>query len=108
MWFAMATMGVWPTHSVVKVDDTPPGIAEGVNAGTWTVGVGLTGNIAGLSAEELATLTEAERGDLRRRAEADLLAAGADLVIDSVADLPRAIDTIAAKLRAGDRPRSFR
>ena len=65
----------------------------------------LTGNIAGLSAEELATLTQAERAQLRRRAEADLLAAGADLVIDSVADLPRAVDVIEAKLRAGDRPR---
>ena len=26
MWHAMAAMGVWPAWSVVKVDDTPPGI----------------------------------------------------------------------------------
>ncbi len=105
MWYAMARMGVWPARTVVKVDDTPPGIAEGVAAGTWTVGLSLSGNIAGLSAEELATLTQDERAQLRRRAEAELLAAGADLVIDSVADLPRAVDVIEAKLRAGDRPR---
>ncbi|HKM62292.1 MAG TPA: phosphonoacetaldehyde hydrolase [Acidisphaera sp.] len=106
MWYAMATMGVWPARTVVKVDDTPPGIEEGVAAGTWTVGLSLTGNIAALSAEELATLTQDERAELRRRAEAELLAAGADLVIDSVADLPRAVDVIEAKLRAGDRPRT--
>ncbi len=31
MWYAMARMGVWPAASVVKVDDTPPGIGEGIN-----------------------------------------------------------------------------
>jgi phosphonoacetaldehyde hydrolase len=105
MWYAMATMGVWPAHTVVKVDDTPPGIAEGVAAGTWTIGLSLTGNIAGLSADELAALTQTERAGLRRHAEPDLLGAGADLVIDSLADLPGAVEVIDAKLRAGDRPR---
>ena len=27
MWYAMATMGVWPAFTVVKVDDTPLGKA---------------------------------------------------------------------------------
>ena len=105
MWYAMARMGVWPSRTVVKVDDTPPGIEEGVAAGTWTVGVSLTGNISGLSADELGALTQSERATLRRRAEAELLDAGADLVVDSVADLPGAIEVIESRLRAGDRPR---
>ena len=68
MWHAMAQMGIWPAHTVVKVDDTLPGIGEGVAAGTWTVGVTLSGNMVGLSAEELAALSEAERNKLREQA----------------------------------------
>jgi len=37
MWYAMAKLGAWPAATVVKVDDTAPGIAEGKAAGTWTV-----------------------------------------------------------------------
>jgi phosphonoacetaldehyde hydrolase len=104
MWHAMAALGVWPAETVVKVDDTPPGIGEGVNAGTWTIGLALTGNIAGLSAEELAALPEAECAVIRDRATTEMLAAGADLVIDSIATLPAALDRIEAKLAAGEKP----
>jgi phosphonoacetaldehyde hydrolase len=104
MWHAMAQMGVWPAQTVVKVDDTLPGIGEGVAAGTWTVGVTLSGNMVGLSEAELAALSEAERNILREQAGAAMRAAGADIVIDSVADLPGAIDRISAALEAGERP----
>ena len=105
MWHAMAQMGVWPAARVVKVDDTPVGLGEGAAAGTWAVGVALTGNIAGLSAEELFALSPADRDRLRARATAELRAAGADVVIDSVADLPGAITDIDRRLAAGERPR---
>ncbi|RAI59908.1 phosphonoacetaldehyde hydrolase [Roseicella frigidaeris] len=104
MWQAMARMGVWPAAAVVKVDDTPPGIGEGRAAGCWTVGVALTGNIAGLTAEALAALPEPERAALRARATAELQAAGAHLVIDSAAELPRAIEAIEARQAAGEAP----
>jgi phosphonoacetaldehyde hydrolase len=104
MWHAMAAMGVWPAHLVVKVDDTPPGIGEGVNAGTWTIGLALTGNIAGLSAEELAATPEPRRAEIRARAAAEMAAAGADLTIDSIADLPAALTDINARLARGERP----
>ncbi len=104
MWYAMARLGVWPAESVVKMDDTPPGIAEGVAAGTWTIGVALTGNIAGLGADELAVLAPAERDALRQRAARELGEAGADLVIDGIADLPAALVTIEARLAHGERP----
>ena len=102
MWHAMAAMGIWPSASVVKVDDTPPGIGEGRNAGCWTVGLALTGNIAGLSAEELAILPEPAREEIRVRARAEM--ADADLIIDSIADLPAAIDVIEARIAAGRSP----
>jgi phosphonoacetaldehyde hydrolase len=104
MWYAMARLGVWPAATVVKVDDTAPGIGEGRAAGTWTVGVALTGNGVGLSAEELAAMPRVERGRLRDKATAEL--SEADLVIDSIADLPEAIATIDARLAVGERPKA--
>ena len=104
MWYAMARMGVSPADTVVKVDDTPVGIGEGVAAGTWTVGLALTGNIAGMSHEELAALPAATVAGIRARAAAEMAAAGADLTIDSIADLPVALDEIERRIAAGGKP----
>jgi len=104
MWHAMAAMGIWPAAGVVKVDDTPPGIGEARAAGCWAVGLALTGNIAGWSAEELAAAPAAEIAAARARATAELEAAGAHLVIDSAADLPAAIAAIEARLARGEGP----
>ncbi len=104
MWRVMAEMGVWPAAAVVKLDDTPPGIGEARAAGCWAIGAALTGNIAGLSAEALAALPEAERDALRARATAELEAAGAHLVIDGIADLPAAITAIELRLARGEQP----
>jgi phosphonoacetaldehyde hydrolase len=104
MYRCFADLGVWPAASVVKVDDTEPGIAEGIAAGCWTVGVTLTGNGVGLSAEELAALPEAERAARRAAAAAPLLAAGAHCVIDSVAALPDAVAALSARAEAGEAP----
>jgi phosphonoacetaldehyde hydrolase len=104
MWHAMAHMGVWPAASVVKVDDTPVGVAEGVAAGAWGIGLALTGNIAGLSPDALASLPDSEVDAIRARAAAQMAEVGAHLVIDSIADLPEALDAIARRLAAGERP----
>jgi phosphonoacetaldehyde hydrolase len=104
MWHAMAAMGIWPASRVIKIDDTPPGIGEARAAGTWAVGVALTGNIAGLAAEELAALDPAAREALRRTATEALMRAGAHLVIDSIAELPAAVAAIEARLGVGERP----
>ena len=88
---ACAELGVWPLSRVVKVDDAEVGIAEGRAAGAYTVGV-LSGNALGLSQEALQALPpglRVERTDAARRA---LFAAGADAVIDSVADLMPALE----------------
>jgi len=82
-------------RACVKVDDTVPGIEEGRNAGMWCVGVTLSGNEVGLTEAGLGQLMPAEVEALRRDAEQRLHAAGAHLVIDSVADLPLAIQAIA-------------
>jgi phosphonoacetaldehyde hydrolase len=49
MYRCFADLGVWPPSTVVKVDDTGVGIEEGLNAGTWTVGLSVSGNAMDLS-----------------------------------------------------------
>lgn len=104
MYRCFADLGVWEPWRVVKVDDTAPGIAEGVAAGSWAVGCALSGNAAGLPAEELARKRRDAVEAIRERAAASLRAAGAHAVIDSVADLIPALDRIEARLAAGERP----
>ena len=104
MWHAMAAMGIWPASAVVKFDDTPPGIGEARAAGCWAVGLSLSGNMAGLSAEELAALDPAARDALRRDATETLMRAGAHVVADSIAALPAVIAQIDARLAAGETP----
>ena len=83
-----ADLGVDSPRALIKVDDTVPGILEGVNAGALTVGVALSGNAVGLSVEALAALPRAEVDSVRNKAGSILLEAGADHVIDTIADLP--------------------
>ena len=104
IWSALAQMGIWPASSVIKLDDTTPGIGEARAAGCWAVGAALTGNNPGLSAEELARLPPDERAELRRAASEPLLRAGAHLVIDSIAELPWLVEHIEARLEAGEKP----
>jgi len=104
MWRTMADLGVWPASCVVKVDDTAPGIGEGRAAGTWTVGVALSGNAVGMTAHEVAALSEAARQAHRARAGAILREAGADAIIDTIADLPAILDQIEARLARGEAP----
>jgi phosphonoacetaldehyde hydrolase len=104
MYKCFLDLAVWPASAVVKVDDTAPGIAEGLAAGSWTVGVALTGNAAGLSAAELAALEPAERERVREEAYETLRAAGAHRVIDGIADLLPVLEEIDERAARGERP----
>ncbi len=104
MYKCFLDLGVWPASSVVKVDDTEPGIAEGLAAGCWTVGVTLSGNAVGLSYPELCALSEAERARHRDKATRRLSRCGAHYVIDSVASLPAILDAIDGRLARGEKP----
>lgn len=88
----------------IKVDDTVPGIKEGLRAGMWAVGVSISGNEVGLEYDDWAALPSKEQSELRAKAEARLKEAGAHFVIDSVADLPEVIGKINALLIEGKRP----
>ena len=104
MYRCFADLGVWPPYTVVKVDDTGVGVEEGLNAGTWTVGLAVSGNAIGLNLAEWQALPLTQQQVLREAATASLKAAGAHYVVDSVADLLPVLDDIAAKLAQGGRP----
>jgi phosphonoacetaldehyde hydrolase len=92
---ACAELGVWPLSRVVKVDDAEAGIAEGRAAGAFTVGVSASGNGLGLSLAEFTALDADERARRLASVAASLTAAGADLVIETVADLVPALQRLA-------------
>lgn len=91
-------------HHCVKVDDTVPGIKEGVNAGMWTVGLALSGSPAGLSLDEYRAATPEQLDVVRQRVTAELRAAGAHYVIDTVADLTALVQDIQTRVEGGDTP----
>lgn len=91
-------------NQVIKVDDTAPGLAEGLAAGTWTVGVAISGNALGWSQEEWQRARAQDQAHARASASALLLSAGAHEVIDSVADLPDAIARIEQRMALGETP----
>ncbi|MNT80004.1 Phosphonoacetaldehyde hydrolase [compost metagenome] len=80
------------------------GLQEGLNAGTWAVGVSVSGNVNGLTLAEWQALDADSQQARRARATAELRAAGAHYVIDSVADLPNVLEDIERRLQAGERP----
>jgi phosphonoacetaldehyde hydrolase len=106
-WMALACVQNLQIGSVahcVKVDDTVPGIAEGINAGMWTVGLALSGSPAGLTLAEYEQADEATLQAVRDRVAPLFVAAGAHFVIDTVADLPAVLRTIEQRLASGQRP----
>jgi len=104
MYKCFLDLDVWPPQAVVKVDDTAAGIAEGIAAGCWTVGVTLSGNATGLSRDELAALKPDQVAAQRANASRQLERCGAHYVIASAASLEAIIDKIDGRLARGERP----
>ena len=103
-WKGLVEMNAWPAWRAVKVDDTTVGVAEGVNAGAWSVGVAVSGNALGASLEEVKALPTAEFARRRAAAVEALTAAGAHYVVDSVGELGPALAAIEGRLARGERP----
>jgi len=91
-------LDVYPMAAMVKVGDTLIDVEEGLNAGMWTVGLSLTGNLVGMSEAEIELLPMEKKEEQRKSAEKQLYQAGAHLVIDGIWDLPAALDKIQSRL----------
>src|SRR5690606_42072668 len=70
----------------------------------WAVGIAASGNEIGLSLEEWTALPDAEKEIRRAAATQALRAAGARLVIDTIAELPAVIAENNAQLADGGMP----
>lgn len=104
MWKALVSLGAWPARACVKVDDAVVGIAEGLEAGAWTIGLSASGNGVGLSREALKGLPAAERA-VRVAASAEAMwDAGAHYVVETIAELPPLLTEIEARIARGERP----
>ncbi len=104
MWKCFLDLAIPSAAGVIKVDDTAPGIAEGLAAGCWTVGLTVSGNAMGLSEEDVGKLSKKEFAARKAKAERELLACGSHYVIDSVAELMPVVWQIEARLVRGERP----
>ncbi len=101
---AAMRLEVYPMAAMVKIGDTAADIAEGRNAGMWTIGITRTGNEIGLTEEEWARIGDGDRERLLRGAERRLLDAGAHYAAPSVAECDVVFDQIDARLAIGERP----
>jgi phosphonoacetaldehyde hydrolase len=100
-------LGIDNPLSFIKVDDTQPGIEEGRSFGCWTVGVAVSGNVLGLSLDEINKMPEGEVAHLKNSAREKMQEIQPDYVIDSVADLLPVIDQINRRLDLGEKPNSY-
>lgn len=100
----MFDLGIYPPEAVVKVDDTKPGISEGLNAGAWTIGLAKTGNEVGLNLEEVNALAPEALEPLVAKARLELAKMGAHYVVDSIVEVPAVVEDINMRLARGERP----
>jgi phosphonoacetaldehyde hydrolase len=100
---AATLLRVYPLWALVKIGDTETDIAEGRNAGMWTIAVTRTGNEVGVSQAEWDALPVERRNALLVAARSRLSAA--DYVVDAVAEVEPALDAIEERLARGERPR---
>jgi phosphonoacetaldehyde hydrolase len=98
------TLGLFPLWDMVKIGDTESDIAEGVNAGCWTIGLTRRGNEMGLTEAELAALPPDEEDARLAAIESRFLAAGAHCTAPDLAACPAIVAGFAARVAAGERP----
>jgi len=97
-------LGIFPLAALVKVDDTLPGVEEGLNAGMWTIGLAKTGNEIGLDEKEIAALPKDVLERKLQAAYQRMAQIGSHYVVDSIADVPHVLDLINERMKRGERP----
>ena len=98
LYECMRRLNVYPPAAVVKVGDTVVDIQEGKNAGAWGVGILTGSNLLGLTQEEYQAAEPRELETRKREAAERYREAGADLVIDSIRELPAAVAELNRRL----------
>ena len=102
MYECAVRLQVYPLAAIAKVGDTPADVQEGLNAGSWSIGVAGTGNMIGLSRSEFEALDAAEKESRLEAARAELAAAGAHYVIDTLDELDVVLYDIDLRLHSAE------
>jgi phosphonoacetaldehyde hydrolase len=95
---------IYSVESMVKIGDTLSDIAEGRNAGMWTVGLTRSGNELGLTEAQANALPREELEQRLSTIEARMQDAGAHYVVEGIWDCLDVIDDISRRLENGDHP----
>lgn len=101
-YLAAIRLKVSPLWTMVKIGDTPSDMAEGRNAGMWTIGITRTGNEIGVTAAEWDALEN--KSALLEQAAIRLRHAGAHYIAESTAECFDLLVEIDQRLAAGERP----
>ena len=104
IWKALVELGSWPTDAAVVVDDAAVGVAAGRNAGCWSIGLAGSGNGVGLPLDDYLALAQDDRAARLAEAAEAHEAAGADIVLESIADLSHGLAIIEARIAQGGKP----
>ena len=83
----MEALGIQDVRRVVKVGDTGSDIREGKNAGAFSVGVLVGSSEMGFTQAEYEALSEAEKAAACQKTKERFLAAGADMVVNTLEEL---------------------
>ena len=95
---------VYPMEAMVKVGDSIADIAEGLNAGMWTVGLTRSGNELGLSQREADAMAPEEMDRRLAEIRSRFREAGAHFTAQGVWELLPVIEAVEEKLAAGETP----
>jgi phosphonoacetaldehyde hydrolase len=95
---------IYPMEAMVKVDDTLPGIEEGLNCSMWSIGLAKTGNEIGLTEAEIEALPPDDYARRIQRARTRMWQTGAHYVVDGISDILPCLDDIERRLARGERP----
>jgi len=94
----------YPLGGLVKFGDTLVDIEEGLNAGTWTVGLVITGNALGMTHEAVQGLTKEVLQRHRAAIAAEYYRVGAHFVVDGIWEAPSVLEEIQQRMKRGERP----
>lgn len=95
---------VTTVEACVKIDDTVPGVEEGLAAGMWSIGLAISGNEVGLPLKDWEALPTAEQEPRRAAAYRRMRQSGAHYVVDTIADVVPCLDDIQRRIHLGEKP----
>jgi phosphonoacetaldehyde hydrolase len=97
-------LDVYPLHQMIKIGDTEADMAEGTNAGMWTIGLTLSGNEAGMTPQEYENQSPELLEQMHTRLTMKLSKAGAHYTARGLWDCGRALEDINRRISMGERP----